>query len=115
MGLETTPKPSKYRNRKVTEDGVTWDSKKELARWQVLYPLFRAGRITKLRRQVRYPLTTVSRLTGERVKVATYVADFAYVEAGLEVVEDVKGFRTREYLKKRAHLLAEYGIEIRET
>src|SRR5262245_6479037 len=42
-------KPSKYRSRKFTIDGVTWDSKKELARWRVLYDRFRAGRIKDLR------------------------------------------------------------------
>lgn len=44
-----------------------------------------------------------------------YRADFVYVENGERVVEDVKGRITAMYRLKRAWLLAEYGIRIRET
>lgn len=47
---------------------------------------------------------------GRRV---TYRADFAYVEDGVRVVEDVKGTDTRVSALKRAVLEAEYGIVVR--
>jgi len=45
---------SKYRNRKTVVDGITFDSKREAARWQELKLLERAGEITELERQVEY-------------------------------------------------------------
>lgn len=48
-------------------------------------------------------------LTGE----CSYRADFKYTEDGKTVVEDVKGFRTKEYILKRKMMLWKYGIRIR--
>lgn len=46
-----------------------------------------------------------------------YIADFVYYDSltGERVVEDAKGFRTREYLKKRRLMKKVLGIEIKET
>ena len=44
-----------------------------------------------------------------------YVADFVYLENGIEVVEDCKGVRTKEYVIKRKLMLFLKGIRIRET
>lgn len=45
-----------------------------------------------------------------------YVADFVYKdENGEEVVEDVKGMRTKEYIIKRKLMLWQYGIQVREV
>jgi hypothetical protein len=104
-----TPKPSKYRNQKVEVDGLTFDSKREAARWRELQLEERAGHISNLRRQVPFALTV------NRVHVADYRADFTYVRAGREVVEDYKGCRTEVYRLKRKLMLAVYGIEILES
>lgn len=106
---------SKYRNTAFVEAGVRWDSRREYRRWRVLWALSAAGRITGLKRQVRFPLTTVCRETGERVKVGVYVADFAFHEGGKLVVEDAKGLRLPMYVWKKRHMAAEYGIEIVEV
>ena len=45
----------------------------------------------------------------------TYVADFVYKENGQTVVEDTKGFRTKDYLLKRKMLLFFHGIKIKEV
>ena len=45
----------------------------------------------------------------------SYKADFKYEEGLKTVVEDVKGFRTKEYIIKRKLLLYQYGIRIREV
>jgi hypothetical protein len=113
----TTPKPaakakrSKYRNQRCEVDGVTFDSRKEAARWVELKAMESAGAIAALRRQVRIPIVV------RGVRVCVYVADFVYVLAGRRVVEDVKSAFTRKLpvyrLKKK--LLAALGVEIQEV
>jgi hypothetical protein len=46
-----------------------------------------------------------------------YVADFVYLDArtGQKIVEDTKGHRTREYIKKRRLMKKVWGIEITES
>lgn len=106
----------KYGNRKITRDGETFDSIKEFRRYCELSLLERAGEITNLRRQVPYELLPSQRVAGKVVERAcTYKADFVYRENGLEVVEDVKGFRTPEYKLKRKMMLYFHGIQIREV
>ncbi len=104
-------KPSKYRNKRITIEGVTWDSRKEFRRWQVLYPLFAAGRITHLRRQTRWKITV------NGVRVCAYVDDFNYRLDGRLVVEDCKSEFTRKlpvYRLKRRLMKACHGIDIKE-
>lgn len=66
-----------------------FDSKGEAKRWSTLLLLQRAGEISELRRQVRFPLFTMGK-AGHPVQFAVYVADFVYVEKGERVVEDHK-------------------------
>ena len=91
-----------------TEHG-RFDSKLEYQRFLELQLMERAGLITDLRRQIKYPLVLGDTL------VCTYIADFVYLEKGLEVVEDSKGFRTREYLMKKSLMKKIHDIEIFET
>lgn len=107
LGIEA-PAP-KYRAKRTTVDGITFASKKEAKRYGQLRELEQAGRIVGLVLQPRFPLKVNGLL------VTTYVADFEYSEGGVRVVEDVKGFRTRDYILKRKMMLAVYGIEVRET
>lgn len=86
---------TKYRNRRITIDGLKFDSVREAKRWKQLATLERAGVINSLKRQVRFPLIVNECL------VCTYVADFTYInEAGQKVVEDSKGYVTREFKTK---------------
>ena len=71
--------------------------------------LEKGGKIEDLRRQVRYPLSV------NGVLVCVYVADFVYRENGKEVVEDVKGFRTKEYRLKAKLFAAVMGFAIEEV
>ncbi|MCS0314074.1 DUF1064 domain-containing protein [Vibrio antiquarius] len=102
------PKNSKYRAKKVEIDGITFDSGHEGARYRDLKVLERVGEIENLRLQVAYPLE----ING--VLICKYYADFVYVKDGEEVVEDVKGFRTKEYNLKKKMMKAIYGIDIFE-
>ena len=49
-------------------------------------------------------------------RAVSYIADFVYTdENGKTVVEDAKGFRTKDYIIKRKLLLYMHGIRIKET
>lgn len=103
---------SKYGNRKIkAPDGEVFDSVKEFHRWGVLKLLQRAGKISDLKRQVKYEL--IPKQDGERA--CYYVADFVYQEDGKLVVEDTKGFKTDAYKMKRKLMLWVHGIRIKET
>ncbi len=107
--LVEQPKKSKYRNQKVTIDGIVFDSKRESARYIELRMLLKAGAISDLKCQVPYELNPGG------THSLKYIADFEYILDGKLITEDVKGYRTREY-KKKAKLMREvHGIEIREV
>lgn len=118
---------SKYHARKVTRGGRTFDSAKEARRFGELSLLQRAGEISDLRTQVKYVLIPAQRepdVIGKRGGVTpgkllerecAYVADFVYKQDGVEVVEDAKGMRTKDYIIKRKMMLWVHGIRIRET
>lgn len=120
-------KRPKYKNHIVTIDGITFDSMKEGNRYRELKLLERAGKITGLQLQVKYILIPsqfgrvpdaqrpggTKRVCLERE--VSYYADFVYKDAdGNLVVEDTKGFKTKEYIIKRKLMLERYGIRIRE-
>lgn len=121
---------SKYHAKKVTVNGITYDSKKEANRHAELLLLERGGAITDLRRQVQFILLPAHYEAferygkkGQRLKdgrrcverAVFYVADFTYKQDGKLVVEDVKGIRTKEYIIKRKLMLHINGIKIREV
>lgn len=107
---------SKYHSRKVTRDGITYDSVKEYSRHQDLLLLERAGAIQGLQRQVRFELIPSQRYDGKVIeRPCFYVADFVYQENGQTIVEDTKGFKTKDYVLKRKMMLYLCGIRIREV
>ena len=110
-GMEETT--SKYKNQKVTLNGIKFDSKKEARRYYELKLLERAGIIKELKLQVPYVLIEKSK-HGREIK---YLADFTYIEKGKLIVEDVKSSATKTPLYKlKKRLLAErYDIEIKEV
>ena len=108
----------KYNNRKITVDGITFDSQREAVRFQELRMLEKAGEIGGLRRQVPFELIPAQydRRTGKLLERSVkYVADFVYQTDGFTVVEDVKGVRTKEYIIKRKLLLYRHGLRIQEV
>jgi hypothetical protein len=44
-----------------------------------------------------------------------YIADFVYTEDGKRIVEDSKGFKTKDFIIKRKLMLYMHGIRIKET
>lgn len=120
---------NKYNNKKCTVNGIVFDSRKEARRYQELLLLQRAGVIKNLQRQVKYVLIPAQYESyerygknGQRLKdgrklierECAYIADFVYEEDGKTVVEDTKGFKTKDFIIKRK-LLLHQGIRLREV
>lgn len=112
---------SKYHSRKITVDGITFDSRKEYKRFCELSLLERAGKITGLQRQVKFELIPSQRIAGKVVERAvSYVADFTYKDGqGVLHVEDVKGYKKGQayamFVLKRKLMLWIHGIRIKEV
>ena len=109
----------KYHNIKtMTSDGIEHDSQAEAKRWIQLKLLERAGEIKDLKRQVKYVLIP-SQKEGKKTieRECAYIADFVYTDlkTGQTVVEDTKGFRTRDYTIKRKLMLWVHKIKIKEV
>ena len=105
------PAENKYHATRTVVDGITFDSKREAARYTELKLMQRAGLISDLRRQVKFEL--IPKQQGERA--VSYIADFVYSEDGQTVVEDVKGVRTPVYRIKKKLMLWRHGVRIREV
>ncbi len=120
---------TKYGSRKVTRNGITFDSAKEARRYGELLLLEKAGAIAKLEMQVKFVLipaqyeTTYTKTGKEKQKCVerecSYIADFVYYENGKMVVEDVKGYKQSTayavFTIKRKLMLKNLGIKIREV
>lgn len=102
-------KAPKYRNQPVVIDGIRFASKREGAYYAALKIREKAGEVSAVELQPRYPLTGPK---GELI--ATYVADFAFWDnvAQRHRVVDVKGVETKEFRLKRKMMRALRGIEI---
>lgn len=115
----TAPKRNKYRAVKTVVDGITFDSKKEAARWQELKLLEKAGEISHLERQGKiYLMSGNTPVCYDSGRKAFWKFDFAYFcgRRNKRVLEDVKGVRTDVFKLKKAVLLACYpGIIIEEV
>lgn len=99
----------------MTVDGERFDSRKEYERCVELRQAEAAGRISGLRRQVKYELIPAQYIGGRCAeRAASYYADFVYDEGGRTVVEDTKGMRTADYILKRKLMLHVHGIRIKE-
>ena len=48
-------------------------------------------------------------------KECAYIADFVYQQGEKIIVEDTKGFKTKDYIIKRKLMLYELGIRISEV
>jgi hypothetical protein len=101
----------KYGNKKVTVQGIKFDSKWESERYLYIKSLERAGRVRNLELQVRFALE----VNGQ--KICTYIADFRYEKENANgdwetIVEDAKGVETPEFKLKKKLMKACLGIEI---
>lgn len=124
-------KKNKYNAKRVCALGKDFDSRRESGRYRTLLQLQSAGVISDLECQKPFVLIPsqfeISDETYQRgprkgkrkngrclEKAVTYYADFYYKRNGVEVVEDVKGKRTADYIIKRKLMLYVHGIKIEE-
>lgn len=121
-------KSRKYGNHKIQIGENTFDSRKEYIRYLDLLGMLNEGKITDLKRQVKYVLIPAQREPDEIgprggihkgkliEKEVSYYADFVYklADSGITIVEDTKGMRTTEYVIKRKMMLYFHGIRIKE-
>jgi hypothetical protein len=116
--VPTTNKTNKYGAVKTKVNGKVFDSKAESKRYVVLSMLEKLGEITNLRTQVPYILHSdkdIDRCKEYKIRPIKYLADFVYLQDGMEVVEDCKGHRTQIYIMKNKLMKIVHGIEIKET
>ena len=111
---------NKYHALRVKVDGRTFASKKEAARYKKLKMLESMGAIKDLKMQVPFELQPAFRYNGKQIRAIKYIADFTYYVPDkngnrVYVVEDTKGFKTKEYELKRKMFLYTQGFEITEV
>lgn len=115
----------KFKNKKTVVNGIEFDSKKEANRYKELIQMVEAGCIHNLRLQECYELIPKAALNTPRLgkngrmayceRAVVYRADFSYKNHnGQEIVEDVKGVKTPEYIIKRKLMKYRYDIEVKE-
>lgn len=105
---------NKYGNKKAIRGNITFDSQKEANRFDELMLMLRAGIIKDLRLQPEFTLQEAfTTPQGEKIRAIKYRADFQYIRDGVTVVEDVKGYKTKDYELKRK-LMAGKGITVQE-
>lgn len=130
---------NKFGAKKIKDPfaGELFDSKAEHRRWCELQLFERAGKISNLKRQVKYELIPTQREKSTEVykkgpqkglpkpgalieKPCAYVADFEYIDsAGNKVVEDTKGYKRGAaydlFAIKRKLMLMVHGIRVKEV
>ena len=114
---------NKHKAVKREYNGMTFDSGRELKRWQELELMQKAGVITCLRRQVAFVLAESVTLPDEngnqrKKPDIRYVADFVYCDSGIsrDIVEDAKSphLRKNPVFRLKIHLMKlRYGIDVR--
>ncbi len=95
--IKSLNKKNKYHNEKLVVDGVRYDSKREYLRHRQLLLREKAGEIQDLRFHCKSDTIIL-----QNKPLIKYEPDFCYYENGVFVIEDLKGFQTKEFkLKKK--------------
>lgn len=106
---------NKYNAKKKVVDGITFHSTKEANRYVELKHLADMGLIIWHDKE---PLQPKFRIEVNGKYICSYIADFRYydIDAGREIIEDVKGYKTSIYkLKKKLFLACYPDLEFLET
>lgn len=106
---------SKYGAKKVTIDGITFDSRSEGRYYEHLLKLKKTGAVEDFEMQKAFTLLDrfAHLQTGRIVRAITYKADFEviYADGHVEVV-DIKGFLTPEFKIKAKMFMFRYQIPL---
>ncbi|MBX5143345.1 DUF1064 domain-containing protein [Rhizobium lentis] len=109
QALLSKPKRSKYGNKKVTVDGIRFDSKREAEYYAALKLREKAGEVIGVELQRPFAL-----LGNNGMLIATYKADFCFWDnvADRFRVIDVKGVETKDFKLKKKMMLGLLGINV---
>ena len=106
---------NKYNARKVTIDGITFDSQSEGRYYQHLLGLMESGVVESF--EMQKPYTLLDKFphpkTGKTIRAIKYVPDFEviYTDGRVEVV-DVKGMQTDVFRMKCKLFMFRYQIPL---
>lgn len=116
-----------FHTKHVAFEGIDFDSQMEVDRYRILREAQKNGLICRLELQkvftiiprqtepVEVKMKTKTKVVEQfREHPVTYKADFVYLKDGKEVVEDVKGYTTDDYILKRK-MMRYFGHPIREV
>lgn len=94
-------KKNKYKNKKIKFNGITYDSKNELLRHLDLLKQEKLNLISSL--SYHKKKDEIVLLSDPVIK---YIPDFCYFENGYFIIEDFKGFQTKEFKLKKKLLIS---------
>jgi len=99
---------NKYGAKRTIVDGYTFDSKAEADYYATLKLRARAGEVSDIRMQVKYPLVVSG------LPICTYRADFVFFDITMQRhrVVDVKGVLTRVFRIKQKLMKACHGLDV---
>lgn len=107
----------KYKNKKCELDGFKFDSLKERDYYSILKLLKQRGQIIDFDLQPKFEyIITYSTSYNNNIMIqkAKYIADFrVFHNDGTITVEDVKGFETAIFKRKKKIIKKLYGIDIK--
>lgn len=99
--FNTPKKRSKYGSNKTVVDNIPFDSHKEAMRYLELKQKQKGGLISDLSLQPVFTLQEkFTDNEGKKHRAIEYIADFRYKEGLQTIVEDVKGFETKDFKLK---------------
>jgi hypothetical protein len=105
---------TKYNNKKVIVDGITFDSKAEAQFYEDLKGAKEKGRVVSFEIQPSFILQEgFVRYDGKKILPIKYVADFrVQYPDGTEEVIDIKGMETALFVLKRKMFWKKFGIPL---
>jgi hypothetical protein len=132
LGDKLAAPKSKYGAKPMVVGGIRFDSTKEARRYSELRLLEKAGQITDLETQPKFPIDVVQLWQAGRwtwrtsqdeppplIQCGVFTADFRYVETatGQVVIEDVKSgpTKTTAYRLRKRLVEAIHGVTISEV
>ena len=94
---------NKYGAKATTIDGHTFPSKREAEYYLLYKSMKQRGEIIDFKLQPRFTLIPpYTNWAGKKIRPCHYTADFLlYYPGGRQVVVEVKGYRTRDYMLRR--------------
>ena len=103
---------NKYNSKSIVIDGEKFDSMMEADRYLELSLMQRAGIISNLECHPTFTLQEPFSCDGKRYQSIKYTPDFRYEEGGRIVVEEVKGYKTKDYSIRKRLFLYQYGERV---